>query len=723
MPVVFLDSIEHSVDRILAEVGKDIVLGIPMGIGKPNPLVNALYRRVKQDQSLTLKIVTALSLVRPRPASDLERRFLGPIFDRVFGNYPDLEYALDMRRDALPPNVKVFEFFMKTGDFLKNKTAQQHYIYSNYTHAARDLLLQGVNLLMQEVSSKRSDGKLSLSLSSNPDITMDLLELARANRIKVLKVGMINDALPFMPNDAEVSPDLFDLVCTDPAGTHDLFAPPSMAITLTDYAIGLQCASLVDDGGTLQIGIGSLGDAIACSLILRDRQSARFGEILRALGGGATHGLSQTNRFEKGLYGCSEMLVDGFLQLIRAGIIRREVFADAAVQKLINDGRITARLDADCLQALREADLIDSPLSRRDVAYLKRTGIFKPEVGFQDGAILVDGKRLKADIDSAEERDALAASCMPRTLPGGLIMHGGFFIGPRSFYQGLRELPPEILNKVCMGRIAYINALYGQEDVAKLQRKDARFINTTMKVTLLGAAGSDSLESGQVVSGVGGQYNFVAMAHALPDARSILILRSTHTRHGKVVSNIVWEYANVTIPRHLRDIVVTEYGIADLRGQSDATVIKRMLAICDSRFQDELLATAKKSGKVEASYEIPETQRHNLPQMVTARLEPWRSQGLLPELPFGTDLTEVELQLAKALKKAKAAVRHPLELVRLLLRGASRSPQDWSAPLERMGLYRPASLKDRLIRTLLLGCLCRRSAAANQVGALGQTDR
>jgi hypothetical protein len=58
--------------------------------------------------------------------------------------------------------------------------------------------------------------------------------------------------------------------------------------------------------------------------------------------------------------------------------------------------------------------------------------------------------------------------------------------------------------------------------------RKARFMNTTMKVTLLGAAASDALESGQVVSGVGGQYNFVAMAHALPDARSILMLRATH---------------------------------------------------------------------------------------------------------------------------------------------------------------------------------------------------
>src|SRR5437588_7934177 len=60
------------------------------------------------------------------------------------------------------------------------------------------------------------------------------------------------------------------------------------------------------------------------------------------------------------------------------------------------------------------------------------------------------------------------------------------------------------------------------------------------------------------------------MAHALEDGRSILMIRSTKEEDGRLLSNIRWSYGHVTIPRHLRDIVVTEYGIADLRGRSDA---------------------------------------------------------------------------------------------------------------------------------------------------------
>src|SRR5688572_4365686 len=83
--------------------------------------------------------------------------------------------------------------------------------------------------------------------------------------------------------------------------------------------------------------------------------------------------------------------------------------------------------------------------------------------------------------------------------------------------------------------------------------RKARFINSGLKATLTGGIVSDGLENGQVISGVGGQYNFVAMAHALPDARSILTIKSTRGQGGSMESNIVWNYGHITIPRHLRD--------------------------------------------------------------------------------------------------------------------------------------------------------------------------
>src|SRR2546430_14273639 len=110
-----------------------------------------------------------------------------------------------------------------------------------------------------------------------------------------------------------------------------------------------------------------------------------------------------------------------------------------------------------------------------------------------------------------------------------------------------------------------------------------------MMATLLGAIISDALENGQVVSGVGGQYNFVAQGFALADARSIIVLRATRTAKRRTTSTILWNHGHTTIPRHLRDVVVSEYGIADLPGKTDRDLIAAMLDIADSSFQDKQL--------------------------------------------------------------------------------------------------------------------------------------
>jgi hypothetical protein len=227
-----------------------------------------------------------------------------------------------------------------------------------------------------------------------------------------------------------------------------------------------------------------------------------------------------------------------------------------------------------------------------------------------------------------------------------------------------------------------------------------------MMATLLGAIVSDGLEDGRVVSGVGGQYNFVAQAFALPDARSILTLHSTRATNAGLQSNIRWNYGHTTIPRHLRDIVVTEYGIADLRGKADRDVIAAMLAIADSRFQPGLLETAKAAGKIEKNYVLPEAHRQNTPERIQVALGPMIDAGLLPPFPFGTEFDPTEQRLMTALGPLKHA--SPGQVMRTLLSGmiASIAPEDRQA-LERMGLDRPKGMRELLNRALLLGALGR----------------
>jgi hypothetical protein len=65
-----------------------------------------------------------------------------------------MDYVKDLRAGTLPPNIEVQEFFMKTGDYLGNAPAQQAYISTNYTYAARDMAVQGLNVIAQAVASQ-----------------------------------------------------------------------------------------------------------------------------------------------------------------------------------------------------------------------------------------------------------------------------------------------------------------------------------------------------------------------------------------------------------------------------------------------------------------------------------------------------------------------------------------------------------------------------------------
>jgi acyl-CoA hydrolase len=605
------DNADRLADAIIRKVGKTIVLALPLGLGKANHVANALFARAVADPSIHLTIFTALTLEKPRARSDIEHRFLGPLAERLFAGYPELTYAKAVRAGTLPENIRVNEFFFQAGQWLGVPLAQQDYISANYTHALRYILDRGVNVVAQLVARRTQGMENRFSLSCNPDLTLDLMEAKRGGRANYVFAGQVNSELPFMPNEAEISESEFDFLLDSPETDFPLFAPPREPVSLSDYAAGLHVARTVADGGTLQIGIGSLGDAVAQALILRQNKNEEYRRLLTRLRADATTpAMNDTGLFTEGLYACTEMFVEGLLDLYRAGILKREV----------------------------------------------------------DDALL----------------------------------HGGFFVGSRSFYRALRDMPEQQLAKFHMTAISYVNELYGAEDKKRAARVKARFINDAMMTTLLGDVISDGLGNGQMVSGVGGQYNFVSQAFALEDARSIIVLRSTRIAHGKEQSNILWNYPHTTIPRHLRDIVVTEYGLADLRGKSDRDVIAAMLAVTDSHYQDELLRLAKDAGKIEKTFELPASARENTAETVEKALGPAHGAGLLPSFPFGTDFTDAEQQLLPALQLLKSASKR--QLLTFMLRGVSGAGIDRDC-LERMGLERPSSPMEWVYSRLISGAL------------------
>ncbi len=637
-----LDSLDDAVDFILQRAPQTLRMGAPLGIGKPHRLINALYARLEQDASRPWFLYTALSLDPPHVHAGLEARFLGPFAARHFGeDFPRLAYVQAMKRDALPAHIQIEEFYMQSGALLGSSQAQRHYASLNYTHVARALGDRAVNVIVQKVALE--PGGRRLSLSCNNDLTQDAVDAVLARGLpRPLLVAEVDPRLPWLGGTAAVDEDYFDAVVTPPAPYPMLFALPRQPVSDAEYAIGLYASALVRDGGTLQIGIGALADALCHALVLRHTDNAAYREVIAALDPElerhpAVIESGGLDPFAVGLYGCSEMINEGFKRLVETGVIRRKVVDDELLMRRIADG--TANLG--------------------------------------------DHARLQRD---------------------GEYLHGAFYLGSPAFYDWLRHLPDEERRAIGMRRIGSVNQLYGgHESLERLQRRQARFFNSAMMMTALGAAVSDGLDDGRVVSGVGGQYNFVAMAHALEDARSVLMFRALRDTGGRPQSNVRWNYGHTTIPRHLRDLCISEYGIADLRGRNDEDCVIAMAGITDARFQVGLLEDAERNRKLRPGFAPPARWNDNTPAHLTASLRRFRHDGTLPDYPLGSDFTEVEQRLVKALSWLKSRTATPLAKMSTVLRALSAGTGEPEA-MARMGLVKPAGLGEWLeARLLALG--------------------
>jgi acyl-CoA hydrolase len=610
------DTADACAASIIDRVDGNVRMAVPIGIGKPMLLVNALCRRAAADPKIQLSIFTGLTLTRPRAGSMLQQRFVGPLLDRLFPGYPEAAYVELQRANALPANIKIVEFFLQAGEWLNNATVQHSYTSLNYSHVVEHLEREEANVLVQLVAPGPTPAE-RVSLSSNTDIALDMMPYVARRRAEgkpVVVAGELNDNLPYMRGAALIGRDHFDVMLEPTKPYYPLFAPPKEPVPLASYAIALRVATLIKDGGTLQIGIGSFSDALTHALILRHTKNQAFRKLVGVLGGVPAD--AELGPFESGLYGCTEMMVDGFLALMDAGILKRE----------------------------------------------------------------------------APGPDGSPA-----------ILHAGFFLGNQAFYDRLKAMSPEQNARISMAGIGFTNTLSGDYARKCADRRDARFVNSAMTATLLGALASDTLDDSRVVSGVGGQLDLISVAHQLPGARGIIGLRASRAARGQHQSNIVWSGRATTVPRSLRDLIVTEYGIADVRGRSDRDTIAAMLAIADAEFQPALRRQAVAAGKLDKAFRLPAGSSGNRLSEIEGRLQPAFAAGLLPAFPLGTEMTEAEQHLSADLLTLKAAGR--TELLTYLARGLLRMPERAarSAALQRLGLTQPATLQERLYAALVLG--------------------
>src|ERR1700758_1821540 len=223
MPKQFTDP-ESIADNIIRDVGTNLMVGLPLALGKANHIVNALYARAASDRTIKLTFFSALTLEKPRPKNLLEHRFITPVIDRLFGGYPDLAYAQPLREGRLPPNIRVIEFFFLAGRWMHVPAAQQNYISANYTHAASYLLAQGLNVVTQLVARRGVDGQTRYSLSCNTDTTLDVLFARAQGRVAFKLIGQVNSELPFMPGPGDLPAEQFSAVLDSVDTDFPLFA-------------------------------------------------------------------------------------------------------------------------------------------------------------------------------------------------------------------------------------------------------------------------------------------------------------------------------------------------------------------------------------------------------------------------------------------------------------------------------------------------------------------
>ncbi|MCU1496483.1 MAG: acetyl-CoA hydrolase/transferase [Acidimicrobiales bacterium] len=190
--------------------------------------------------------------------------------------------------------------------------------------------------------------------------------------------------------------------------------------------------------------------------------------------------------------------------------------------------------------------------------------------------------------------EMFTTGCMKLHLAGKVANDKGIYDGYSitTFAAGTRELY-DWLDGNEEVRFLPVHLVNSPDVIA--QNSKMVSINGALAVDLAGQAVADTLAGAQY-SGIGGHEDFVASSGLELEDRSLICLRSSTVVNGKRMSRIASQFPAgtiVTTPRHQLDVVVTEYGVAELRGRTVRERARAMAAISHPDFRDQLLADAE----------------------------------------------------------------------------------------------------------------------------------
>ena len=307
-----------------------------------------------------------------------------------------------------------------------------------------------VDVALIQVSKPDENGNCSFGVSC--DFTKPAADLAK------LVIAQVNDQMPYTYGDNFINIKDIDYIVEASKPLLELKAP---TIGEVEKAIGENCASLVEDGSTLQLGIGAIPDAVL--LFLKDKK-------------------------DLGIH--SEMFSDGIVDLFNAGAI--------------NNSKKTLH-------------------------------------------------------------------------PGKMVVT--FLMGSKKLYDFVNN------NKdVELYSVDYVN-----DPLVIMKNSKMVSINSALQVDLMGQVCAEAIGLKQF-SGVGGQVDYIRGASMAEDGKAIIAMPSTAAKG--TLSRIVpfLDHGScVTTSRNDIQYVVTEYGIANLRGKSLKQRAKELINIAHPKFRDELI--------------------------------------------------------------------------------------------------------------------------------------
>jgi acyl-CoA hydrolase len=237
---------------------------------------------------------------------------------------------------------------------------------------------------------------------------------------------------------------------------------------------------------------------------------------------------------------------------------------------------------------------VDREIARHAVAYIPSGATLQTGIGSipnQIATLLADGDGTDYGLHSEMFTDG----CMKLHRAGKIsnarkgqysrVSVTTFAFGSADLYAWLDDnsdvafLPVEIVNSP---------EVIGAND-------DMVSINGALAIDAHGQVVADTI-SGDQFSGIGGAEDFVAGAGLELSDRSLICLPSTFSKDGELQSRIVPSFgpgAVITTPRHQVDVIVTEYGVAELEGKTVRERGEALAAIAHPQFRDEILAAAR----------------------------------------------------------------------------------------------------------------------------------